>query len=171
MRNAWGAYAERVCRICGTRGAHMRNSCAAYAPELQRISRTQKLECSSVETCSCCTVLIVCLYSPKRHVTLGFEVTTPPKITDLGHVRNAAPHMRQSSSAYAERVCRICGTGAAHTRNTWGTQLFFRVLAGLDNRNLSICCGWSSWYTFLRVKYVYSSLISIFKNERAKFES
>ena len=117
MRNSSTAYAERVGRICGTRGAHMRNSCAAYAPELQRISRTQKLECSSVETCSCCTVLIVCLYSPKRHVTLGFEVTTPPKITDLGHVRNAAPHMRQSSSAYAERVGRICARAPAHMRN------------------------------------------------------
>ena len=82
----------------------MRNSCAAYAPELQRISRTQKVECSPVETCSCCTVLIVCLYSPKRHVTLGFEVTTPPKITDLGHVRNAVPHMRNWCGAYAKHV-------------------------------------------------------------------
>ena len=92
----------------------MRNSCAAYAPELQRISRTQKVECSSVETSSCCTVLMVCLYTPKRHVILGFEVTTPPQITDLGHVRNAAPHMRQSTRAYVERVGRICYGAQAH---------------------------------------------------------
>ena len=101
MRNACAAYAERVGRICGTAVPHN------YAPELQRISRTQKVECSSVETSCCCTVLMVCLYTPKRHVTLRFQVTTPSKFTDLRHVRNAAPHN------YAEQLCRICGIASS----------------------------------------------------------